>query len=451
MNNRDFSKLSYIISVVLLLFSCNSTNNKSRQSQEQKHNNATIELCSSSIVIQHSFWGKHRTIIDALGVSYSVLSTGERDTIDVAKLVGAYKLAYNLVKQSSVTLSVKVDDNQPNTFILSKTGTLKESANLASLVSGNAAKLSSQSETATRAEVRKWLYSSQLPLSDTEISEMLRMVNSFSYTEHVFWIQSGIPIPIIRSFAGQRYSVNTTQKADYYYLFATDRGEDIEEFIAEVVGLDFINANRSTTSLECFRPKEKKGLLTLFLIGINKDWSKFYIPIGVVALDNSAPVINKSMTTYKQFQSALEKQSDSPEVVAFNSNAIKVIIKDKLSLDTLTGSVDISTMEFRGDDAKFVVKFTGDIDYITIKRELHSNYSRYYLKPEIKKIVLSDKQSPYYFTYTLDLAIGDNYIPISATDKRGNTSEIMYNIHMVPIDDDNPTINIDNNVNVNVR
>ena len=53
-----------------------------------------------------------------------------------------------------------------------------------------------------------------------------------------------------------------------------------------------------------------------------------------------------------------------------------------------------------------------------------------------------------YFTYELDLTVGDNYIPITVKDKRGNVTEYSYNIKMVPVEKSNPEVNINNNINV---
>jgi len=61
---------------------------------------------------------------------------------------------------------------------------------------------------------------------------------------------------------------------------------------------------------------------------------------------------------------------------------------------------------------------------------------RYSYKPETKTIRLSDKESPYRFRYILDLFIGDNYIPITVTDKFGNSTNYTYKITMEEVKDD---------------
>ena len=108
----------------------------------------------------------------------------------------------------------------------------------------------------------------------------------------------------------------------------------------------------------------------------------------------------------------------------------------------------IATNMFRGNTANFQLGFSGDVQSISIKREIHRSYMRYSLKPETKLITLENKKTPYHFTYELDLGIGDNYIPIKVVDKIGNVAEYSYKISMVQVENNNPQINVDNNIDI---
>lgn len=81
---------------------------------------------------------------------------------------------------------------------------------------------------------------------------------------------------------------------------------------------------------------------------------------------------------------------------------------------------------------------------ITIKREIKSSWT--WLEPGKKTVTLSGKTSPIHFTYQLDLPIGDNFVPITVKDKRGNVREYSYKITMVAVEDNDPDININNNI-----
>ena len=122
------------------------------------------------------------------------------------------------------------------------------------------------------------------------------------------------------------------------------------------------------------------------------------------------------------------------------------IINIPSNAPNIDGQLLLITKPFRGDHANFEVRFGGDIKSISIKREIHRR--KYTLKPETKTILLENLATPYYFTYELDLGIGDNYIPIQVTDKMGNKTEFTYNISMVSVEDNSPQINIDNNIDI---
>ncbi len=110
------------------------------------------------------------------------------------------------------------------------------------------------------------------------------------------------------------------------------------------------------------------------------------------------------------------------------------------------GFVFIETGQFRGDNAQFSITYRGDVESMTIKREIHRSYS--WLRPGSKTITFTNQKSPIHLTYALDLAIGDNYIPITVKDKRGNVTEYSYHIEMVQVEKTNPEINIDNNIDI---
>ena len=107
-----------------------------------------------------------------------------------------------------------------------------------------------------------------------------------------------------------------------------------------------------------------------------------------------------------------------------------------VGLPNVQERVTISNGQFRGNDALFEVEFDPGIESISIKREIYHDYMRYSYKPETKTIRLSDKESPYRFRYILDLFIGDNYIPITVTDKFGNSTNYTYKITMEEVKDD---------------
>ncbi len=414
-----------------------------QSSRSKTVNRSTARQNSNLIIIDNSASVGHTVKIGAFGRSNEKRIYRQRDTLNLYDFVDHYELAYNLISKGKVSFSLNVDNGLDTVFVLTPV-TETGAKHSATLVSGKAAKLSSQANAIDKSDVRRWLYNNGCKLNDDEILQMVSMMNAMNYKENAYWVE-GSSIPVIKSFSGQKYSISTNLKADHYYLFATDNNKEVEEFVAEVISQEFPNAKSSTNSMDCFRPKDKGGYLVMFLIGIYKDWSKEIIPVGVVGVDAAAPFVYADSNRPFILPS---KEDDNKMEYAFSNPQCKIIVKDKNSTESLGGTLGVSTGQFRGDDANFIFTFSGDIESVSIKREIHRSYQRYFMSPETKTIKLSDKKSPFHYTYTLDLGIGDNYIPIKVTDKRGNVTEFTYNIKMVPVEKEGQDINIDNNISI---
>ena len=157
------------------------------------------------------------------------------------------------------------------------------------------------------------------------------------------------------------------------------------------------------------------------------------------SINNDVDIIQYNMSLY--FDESGKMENDYFIIKELNSR----ILLPSDSQD-ISGWVHISTGQFRGDNAQFTISFGGDVESMTIKREIHRSYS--WLSPGTKTIQLSGQTSPIHVTYALDLGIGDNYIPITVKDKRGNVTEYSYHIEMVQVEKTNPEINIDNNIDI---
>lgn len=301
-------------------------------------------------------------------------------------------------------------------------------------------------------EIKRWLYrhnvntNTQSADINTLINQIKQVITSFQNNSKQWFPREGGGIPVVKNLQGLTYDITTEIKGDYYYLFATDNQEDLDKFVEEVVSTDFPQASKNTRNLSCFRSNEKGGVLCIFLIAINNDWTKKVVPVGLLAIDNIAPKVSTDNSDHygglvggHVISSSVSMSLPKYGIAINNVNDTSAIIE---------GYLYLGTNQFRGDAAQFEVHFGGDIESIAIKREIHRDYQRYFMNPETKIFKLSDKKSPYHFSYNLDLGIGDNFIPITVRDKRGNETTTNYKISMVSVNDDNPQINIDNNVTI---
>ena len=350
-------------------------------------------------------------------------------------------IAYSYAKEGHVAMQIK-DDYQLDTTIYIKLPTLNDSEELsASITSGTCLPLVRKGyNDDITGELKKWLYNNGLHLDDEKIKTMRSaLITLQSSNEKEFEPKNNTDIPIIKNFSGINYKVSSNMKADYYYLFAGTSDDEIEEFIGEVISSDFPHSAKSLSStLNCFRAKNKGGMLYMFLIGINKNWDKQVYPLGLVIVDNIKPYV------YDDNGITLRESSESTSSGVGLFSRYNTVINTPNSVPAYTGTLKVSTGYFRGNNANFIISFSGDIESISIKREIKTKYSG--LTATTKTVDLKNKVSPQHFTFALDLPIGDNYIPITVKDKRGNVTEHSYKITMVRVEDNNPDININNNI-----
>lgn len=356
------------------------------------------------------------------------------DVIDVLRKCKSYPdlalLATSSIGKPSVSLRIKVDENIDTLFT-----TIIEplpQKNVNSSILGPCAKLVlSSNNPNSLVELKKWLFRRHENIDDYRINLMLGIINRLKQKVDNEYITND-RIPVMQNFSGKKYKVNSNMKADYYVLFAHSSDKEISGFIEEVVSNNFeLTSNSLASPMSCYRDLNANGYKCISLLGINKDWSYQVEPLGLVCIDNIAPSVNS------------ETQKISYSDITIGKNNSIVILPEQVNI---TGSLYINTQQFRGDNAQFVITWGGDIKQITVKREVRSSYS--WLKPGKKTILLTNKTSPLHFSYELDLEIGDNYIPIEVMDVAGNISKYSLHIPMVSVKEDNPNINIDNNINV---
>lgn len=284
---------------------------------------------------------------------------------------------------------------------------------------------------------KKWLYKNNGSLPDSILNKFLG-ISQYLLKTNINEFEIHTQIPIVSSFSGKQFTVSSDLTANHYVLFAASDQKEIDEFVEEIIANDFELTTKNLGQMPCYRSLESGGYKCIFLLGINDDWNYSQYPLGVIGIDNLKPIKNNTgQIAYNSKETEL----------SFNNN-VKILLPS--DIENLNGYFSIDTGNFRGDDAQFKIVWSGDIESISIKREVHRDYQKYFMRPEVKTIKLSDKNSPYNFVYKLDLAIGDNFIPITITDKRGNSYSFDFNIPMVRVKDE-PNINIDNidnNVNV---
>lgn len=306
------------------------------------------------------------------------------------------------------------------------------------VLSGLCAKLERELDDSNlNQDVIHWLYQKgERSVSNSYVDSVTSYLKELKKTSYDNYITHE-NIPVVTSLSGITYKIESDLKAEHYYLFASKSEEDIDKFVEDMVSNGFDGgANNLSTLSSCFRSQNTLGTACIFLIGINNDWNFHLIPVGLICIDNIKPS-TKPSNNYYSSNIVLKKE--------------RLSIKMPNNIPAISGYASLDTREWGGNglscNVNFIVAFGGDVKSISLER--NGNLAKYIGKGKLVLDLLK-KKSPYIFTYELHLEDGDNYVPVTITDLRGNKIEYKFNVPCTMTRNNAPSINIDNDVDVNV-
>lgn len=348
----------------------------------------------------------------------------------------AYKATMNI--KSGININIKIDNDKDTTIYVPLEP--KNIQTNKSTIVGKCAKLISLfSDPEQKVRLKKWLFRRNERLDDYRINKMIGIMNLLSYNGFSDYITND-DIPIIRSFAGEIYKIESDITADHYVLYAASSEEDLKSFVEEIIANDFeLTAQSLEKPLNCYRAGESNGYKCITLICINKDWSYKVIPLGIIGIDNSSPS-----------QTEADYIANDAAFIILKDNQ-RVILPSKKK--DIYGYANVIELGSEGNgvscNVTFQIEFGGDVKSVTIVREIYAADRDWCgLRPERKTILVAGKRSPYIFTYPLHLVDGDNIVPIEVEDYLGNRNQYSINIPAEFVRKSSSDINIDNNINV---
>lgn len=405
-----------ILAIILAITSCDVNGTRLKQSIKYVDGELSIDIKSSK---EHHLTCMYFDDVFIDTLFKSSVNINLEDTLKNKFRWGwwKHKEAYSLITKGYVPIHVNIDNKVDTIFV--RNVELAPDNNLYAIVkSGKICPIEKYYLSKKGQKIlSEWLGDDNF-VTAFELGKMMtRFHPNYYIAVNRDYTNNGENVPVLKNFVGQKYRIESNLKADKYYLYAPVNSSDLKDFIQDMIDNGFPSAAENLSSpLSCFREKGEGGRFVVFLIGINDNGSYSTIPIGIVAIDNVAPVVNHYSFGH-----------------IYNCNLDLYGVP--WGLPNVQEEVTISNGQFRGNDALFEIEFDSGIESISIKREIHHDYMRYRYRPETKTIKLSDKESPYRFRYVLDLFIGDNYIPMTITDKFGNTTNYTHKITMREIKD----------------
>lgn len=280
-------------------------------------------------------------------------------------------------------------------------------------------------------KIRQWFFQKKIDPDSIIIEKTNSLLRQFNYSGTKEYSTINSHIPIVNNLSGQKFRFRAHLNGDFFYLYAypCKSGKPIDSFIEYKISKGFVDANHSVNDVFTCSNSGDFGPNVLFLIGIDKNWKYEVLPVGIIIIDNVAPTIiplgHSRMTTITNYNN--HDLFSWPKTITFQKHNILINIPTTSS--DISSSVSVSYGDFEGNDyfgynIPFYINITGDIKSITIgKYRLNGN---------------SIKNGECIRLHINSLHIGDNSLPLSAIDSRGNKSVGSLSFHIVSIrDNDN--------------
>lgn len=273
--------------------------------------------------------------------------------------------------------------------------------------------------------IKKWLYANNIKgVSDSIVDLMSAYKSCYAKIN----LECDEDLPIYKNDQiPKNLSVKSSMSADHYALFLARGDEEVGDFVEWVITNSF---KACVSSLEQKVPRyryaneeENRGIYTIFLVGINNDWSYQTEIIGVVGIDDCPPKLNNYIENHR--------------AVMFFGDTL-VVATNKLP--ELGGEVWVGFGNFEGYGVYLSVPYTfewdGDVRYIRLSN------------PNGSKLVIDThkEDSPYNVRFTTYLETGENFVPVELEDERGNITKTHINITTQKVKKEQPNINIDNSI-----
>lgn len=280
--------------------------------------------------------------------------------------------------------------------------------------------------------IRQWIFKNDLMPDSLIIEHTNLLLRQFNYSGVNEYSALGASVPIVTSLSGLKYRFKTQLGGDYYYLYAYSCHSStlIKDFVESKITHGLIDAHSTLDDEFSCCNNGGSGPNVLFLIAIDKNWKYKVLPVGIVILDDVAPEINAKGYISTRFRNLYGNSSIYNSNSSFSWSKTITLQNQNILINipnisaSISSSVSISYGDFEGNDyfgynIPFYVYVYGDVQTVTIgSHKLNRN---------------SIKNGECIRLHIKNLHIGDNTLPLSATDSRGNKSNSSLSIPIVSI------------------
>lgn len=416
-----------------------------------------------------------------------------------------YEIALEATQNNGINVIATINNATSNTFKIQLERPIKKATLYANEISNFCNPFIKKSLQFSEDDIRKYLFRKKIHFDDTFVRKMgvnYALLEKSDFSEIV---TRDTIVPVYGNPKELKFKIESNLKADYYYLLlsnidfsslgrlrvisALDHNSfddslsvvesnveslNLDSFIEEQVSSKFLGG---ITSLDQEIPltlnKRNNGSL-LMLIGLNKDWTYKYVPIGLLGINDSGPSLfemrnpddNRSLidryvamsksgfddnnnSFFANRESSVKSKRDrrttivNGRIIEIEHTQSQIYFEDlnitayphkKLSLSrsySSKGSVGWTVNDFYGNSPSIRLSWSDEVVSIQFGDNHIFDLTKY--------------QSPHTFSFYHYTNLGKNELLIKATNKYGNSSSSIISFEMRRIDN-NPTINIENNI-----
>ena len=400
-----------------------------------------------------------------------------------------YEIALEATQNNGISVIATINNATSNTFKIQLERPIKKATLYANEITNFCNPFIKKPLQYNEEDIRKYLFRNKIHFDDSFVRKMgvnYALLGKSDFSELV--TRDSI-VPIYGNPKELKFKIESNLRADYYYLILSNiefssllnypsviSELNLDSFIEEQVSSKF---SRGITSLDQEIPLSLNNGSFLMLIGLNKDWTYKYVPIGLMSISDSGPFIFEmrkpdEIDSFVRLNTSLAKSGLDPKVISDLSSKMgrNRFSSDNSKITIVESGSSLSSKDNKQTPPQVYFKELNIVAYHhKMNSPLHDLFSdgsvmydvndfygntpsiRLSWSDEVVSVQFGDNhffdltkyKSPHTFSFYQYTNLGKNELPIKATNKYGYSSSSVITFEMRRIDN-NPTINIENNI-----
>lgn len=399
-----------------------------------------VEYDSDKSVIQivQTDTAAHDSAFISIGSMYnSVIPIKDTVSLSITEIIRSFnqiEFAYKLATHDNTfDVTVRTSRTSDTTFQYRFNTFDIKPINVAEVVSGSCCGFYDvNNKRDYHGKIRQWIFENDLSPDSSVIETANSILRQFNYSGKNEYSALSNAVPVVNSLSGLKFRFNTQLEGDFFYLYAypCSSGKPIKSFVESKITKGLSDAHHSVRDEFACSNSGGSGPNVLFLIGIDKNWKYEALPVGIIVVDDIAPKISAKgymPTRYRDFYNAYHSHENGPSL-SWSKNITlprqNMVINIPSISASISSMVSVSYGDFEGNDyfgynIPFYVSISGDVQLLTIgSHRLNGG---------------AIKNDECIRLHIRGLHTGENSLPLTAVDSRGNKSTSSLSIPIVTI------------------